>query len=197
MGISSALNLGSLTPGVCTSSSRPASPYEGQMIYETDTDEVFVYNGSSWLPTAGRTPSCQVTRTTNQSITNVAYNSISFDSEVYDTDSMFAPTSTNITIKTAGIYLITAMMSFASNATGVRITLVEKNATAAGNGTFLVRDIRGAVNGDATFLTLVTQSSLAVNDTLRLTVYQSSGGALNTSNGVGDLALTVTMLGWA
>ena len=35
-------------PGVCTSSTRPASPYDGQMIYETDTDKVLVYNGSAW-----------------------------------------------------------------------------------------------------------------------------------------------------
>jgi hypothetical protein len=35
-------------PGVCTSSTRPASPFEGQMIYETDTDKVLVYNGSAW-----------------------------------------------------------------------------------------------------------------------------------------------------
>ena len=35
-------------PGVCTSSTRPASPYEGQMIYETDTNRVLVYNGSAW-----------------------------------------------------------------------------------------------------------------------------------------------------
>ena len=34
--------------GVCTSSTRPASPYEGQMIYETDTDKVLVWNGSAW-----------------------------------------------------------------------------------------------------------------------------------------------------
>ena len=35
-------------PGVCTSSTRPASPFEGQMIYETDTDRVLVYNGTAW-----------------------------------------------------------------------------------------------------------------------------------------------------
>lgn len=34
--------------GVCTSTTRPASPYEGQMIYETDTDKVLVWNGSAW-----------------------------------------------------------------------------------------------------------------------------------------------------
>lgn len=35
-------------PGVCTSSTRPASPYDGQMIYETDTDRALVWNGSAW-----------------------------------------------------------------------------------------------------------------------------------------------------
>lgn len=36
-------------PGVCTSSTRPASPYDGQVIYETDTDKTLVYNGSGWV----------------------------------------------------------------------------------------------------------------------------------------------------
>ena len=35
--------------GVCTSSTRPASPYEGQVIYETDTDRVLVWNASAWV----------------------------------------------------------------------------------------------------------------------------------------------------
>lgn len=37
-----------LRPGVCTSTSRPASPFEGQTIYETDTDTMRVWNGSAW-----------------------------------------------------------------------------------------------------------------------------------------------------
>ena len=39
-----------LRPGVCTSSTRPTAPYEGQMIYETDTDKVLVWNGTAWYP---------------------------------------------------------------------------------------------------------------------------------------------------
>ena len=39
-----------IKPGVCTSSTRPAVPFEGQMIYETDTDKVLVYNGTAWYP---------------------------------------------------------------------------------------------------------------------------------------------------
>jgi len=35
--------------GVCTSTTRPASPYEGQVIYESDTDRVLVWNASAWV----------------------------------------------------------------------------------------------------------------------------------------------------
>lgn len=55
MGISQQIGASSLSkPGVCTSSTRPATPYEGQQIYETDTDKVLVYNGTAWkqVPTA-------------------------------------------------------------------------------------------------------------------------------------------------
>ena len=38
-----------LRPGVCTSTTRPTAPYEGQHIYETDTDFEFVWNGSAWV----------------------------------------------------------------------------------------------------------------------------------------------------
>lgn len=49
MPLSSVLGAQSLVrPGVCTSSTRPASPFEGQVIYETDTDKILVYNGSDW-----------------------------------------------------------------------------------------------------------------------------------------------------
>ena len=49
-------NLGNgLRTGVCTSTNRPTTPYEGQVIYETDTDLSYVYNGSSWQQITGGT----------------------------------------------------------------------------------------------------------------------------------------------
>jgi hypothetical protein len=39
-----------IQPGVCTSTTRPASPFEGQAIFETDTDRVLYWNGSAWYP---------------------------------------------------------------------------------------------------------------------------------------------------
>lgn len=38
-----------LRTGVCTSTTRPTAPYEGQHIYETDTDIEYVWNGSAWV----------------------------------------------------------------------------------------------------------------------------------------------------
>lgn len=37
---------------ICTSTTRPAAPFEGMNIYETDTDLKQTYTGSAWVPTA-------------------------------------------------------------------------------------------------------------------------------------------------
>jgi hypothetical protein len=44
-----------LRPGVCTSTTRPTAPYEGQMIYETDTDLTYIWGGSAWQQVSGGT----------------------------------------------------------------------------------------------------------------------------------------------
>ena len=54
-----------IKPGVCTSSTRPASPFEGQQIYETDTDKVLVWDGSTWTPSTGVLPNIVEFKTTN------------------------------------------------------------------------------------------------------------------------------------
>jgi hypothetical protein len=48
--------LAGLKPGVCTSTTRPSGPYEGQMIYETDTDMVAIWNGTTWRYISATTP---------------------------------------------------------------------------------------------------------------------------------------------
>jgi len=42
-----------IRPGVCTSTTRPVTPYEGQTIYETDTDRLLVWNNSVWIQASG------------------------------------------------------------------------------------------------------------------------------------------------
>jgi hypothetical protein len=38
-----------LRPGVCLSTSRPAVPFDGMLIYETDTNKIAVYDGAGWV----------------------------------------------------------------------------------------------------------------------------------------------------
>jgi hypothetical protein len=38
---------------ICTSSTRPASPWTGQPIYETDTLSSYMYDGSTWKSVGG------------------------------------------------------------------------------------------------------------------------------------------------
>ena len=75
------LGIGSLKPGVCTSSTRPTSPFEGQLVYETDTDIMAIWNGTAWRQLAAATKTGSVlqvvnatyaTQTSTTSITGVA-----------------------------------------------------------------------------------------------------------------------------
>lgn len=58
-------------PGICTSTSRPTNPYEGFLIYETDTDKVLVWDGSAWYPPKNTSWGyiTQSTKTATQSVT--------------------------------------------------------------------------------------------------------------------------------
>jgi hypothetical protein len=56
MGFSEGLGLGALKPGICTSSTKPAAPFDGQVIYMTDVDQTAVWDGTQWTvlaPIAG------------------------------------------------------------------------------------------------------------------------------------------------
>jgi len=78
-------NASALRPGVCTSSTRPTTPYEGQVIYETDTDRTLFWNGSSWrfVNPVGTVPNFMVYLSgANGAVVNgatVAYNAVQYD----------------------------------------------------------------------------------------------------------------------
>lgn len=83
--------------GVCTSSTRPASPYEGQMIYETDTNRVLVYDNTAWVMIADTDapPALQLVK--SQSFTNASTAQINdcFTGEFRNYKVLFRIDSTN------------------------------------------------------------------------------------------------------
>lgn len=105
MGLSNYLPTSAIArPGVCTSSTRPASPYEGQVIYETDTDKTLVWNGSAWVLLSTGTanpPGLEfITRGTFSSVANTgtSFDNV-FSSTIYDNyriigDSLLGSTTT-------------------------------------------------------------------------------------------------------
>jgi hypothetical protein len=65
-----------IKPGVCTSSTRPSVPYEGQLIYETDTDLVKSYSGSAWATVGPSTGGMTLISTTTLTGASVSLSAI-------------------------------------------------------------------------------------------------------------------------
>jgi hypothetical protein len=78
---------------VCTSSTRPAHS-EGLIIYETDTDGVYVSNGSAWVDIAppGK-PRFRAWRNGTQSIGFNTWVKVQLNAETYDPSSLFDSTT--------------------------------------------------------------------------------------------------------
>ena len=134
-----------LRTGVCTSTNRPTTPYEGQMIYETDTDVVAVWNGTAWRNIAATTA-------TSGSVLQVIYGS----------------TTTNTTESLAVFVDTTLTATITPQSTTSKILVMVcqngllKNNGNANNGLNL-RLMRGATN-IATFLTAGGYTSTATDN---------------------------------
>lgn len=75
--------------GVCTSTTRPTAPYEGQHIYETDTDMVAIWNGTAWRYISATTP-------TNGTVLQIVY--ASYATDTANASTTYADTGLTATI---------------------------------------------------------------------------------------------------
>ncbi len=119
---------------------------------------------------------CLVTKTgAAQSIPNNSWTSIQWDTEVVDTNAMFAATSDTITINASGIYGVSSYLGFVANGTGRRILAIVIN------GVF--RDLKSVISDGAVTNHLGTTGvfSLSVGDAVTIRAWQDSGAGLNTN----------------
>lgn len=133
-------------------------------------------------------PRCRVYRNSDQTISTSTDTAIAFGQERFDVGGMHS-TSTNtsrVTIPSggAGLYLLTASVRWAGNATGYRTLSITVNG-APGTGTTIVDEsILSIGAGAGTRQTVTTMYQMAAGDYAEVYVWQNSGGNLAcTSNG--------------
>ena len=175
---------------VCTSSTRPTDTYAGMEIYETDTGDVRIWNGSDWALTAwtesdGRYAAAAYD-SSNQSIPDAATTAVQFDSIVNGGGaSGFTVSGNEIVVPTGGegLYYCRASAYWAGNATGQRTSYIVKNASLTSG--YHGGRIQNSVHVSNTSGPVVEVSGLvplSAGDSVGQFVFQNSGGALNVQN---------------
>ena len=190
MGVSAAQGSAGLKPGVCTSTTRPSNPFEGQMIYETDTDKVLVWNGTAWIfPNSAAVAIFQDQRssgTSHGNLTTGAFTKRTLNTSVVNNITGCSLASSVITL-TAGSYLISAYATF------YRTDLFQlrlRNTTAGTtlqtglNGMATVADNNGDVQNGLLngYITLTSSTNLELQYYADIN-YDTNSGGVATSYG--------------
>jgi hypothetical protein len=119
-----------------------------------------------------------VRHSANQGLGNATDTILAFDTELVDTDTMHdtAANNSRITIKTAGLYVVTASATYDVSAVGHRtLTLLKGGAT-------VIAETEVAPNPTAargTGIMISTIYKFAVNDYVEVRGRQASGAGLN------------------
>jgi len=124
----------------------------------------------------GVQPSFRVRRTSNQTITHNTDATVVFDASDEASTGLSYDTGTGIMTfgaGTGGLWIFTIYSSWDSNATGLRIASLARNGTTA-----FLNDRRPGNSASENDQSSVFHVRVADSDTLRVRVYQSSGGDL-------------------
>lgn len=165
-----------LRPGVCTSTTRPTAPYEGQMIYETDTDMVAIWNGSAWRYISATTP-------TNGTVLQVVSNTYTTETSTTSTSWVTTGATASITPKsTSSKILILAQISIStSSATNNGYVTIFRGTVAgtnlsptAASGFANIYSAGGRVDGTVMLSYLDTPSTIS-SQTYTLGMYAATG----------------------
>jgi hypothetical protein len=169
---------------VVSATSDITSPYAGQLVFNTSDTRLWRYTGATWVVFSGG-PTWALSRVTSYACANLAWTTVNWDFEDVDTADIHS-TSINLDaakVNQPGLYAITAKGSFAPNATNLRGCRLTLNGTADANAIKGSSVITNNVGG--TFTTAVPLPTvyvqLALNDVIRVQLWQNSGGSLNTS----------------
>jgi hypothetical protein len=193
LGASSAIK-----PGVVTSSTRPSAPYVGQLIFETDTNRLAVYNGSIWITQNGlQLIKTQTIGSAVSSVTVTNAFSATYDNYLITLEGGAATTSRalNMTLgsTTAGYY---SYLGFGSYAGTTWYGSNNSNGSSwldAGNA--LTLGCQANITLKSPFKTDYTTVSWANPGISTAQSYYIGGGYLNNTTSYTDFTLTMAASG--
>jgi len=155
----------------------PAGPVEGQVIWRSDLNLLYVYDGAAWVNVLANVgDKCSVGRSGAQTIPHNVGTLIEFNTEYYDTNDMHSNVTNNtrVTIKKTGYYMVCGQVTFSPNAVGRRTVIIKKNA-----GYGWAKNEESSPSGVyETNINFVIIMNLNEGDYLTLEVGQTSGGNL-------------------
>lgn len=159
---------------VADSAARAAlTPFEGMLIYREDLDQIQTYDGSSWFTIAGKYPiGCRAVRSSTVSVAHATEQTISWNSEDYDSGTMHDNSSNpdRITVPEAGDYIIAGYAAFAVSVAASAIRFY-KNGVSLG-----FYYVPGSVTGTGD-VGAMRPERLAANDYITMSVFQSNGSS--------------------
>jgi hypothetical protein len=125
-------------------------------------------------------PRCRLYASVAQTLPTGSYTPLTFNSEVYDTDTMHSTSSntSRITCTTSGLYHVEAMATVTPNTTGRRLGSIFKNGAQLPTDTLDTEPVSSGSIGTTVFAQGDYQ--LAAGDYLEFNVYQDSGASLST-----------------
>jgi hypothetical protein len=166
-----------------------ANATAGNAILASDHSAAFTTLNNHTVP-----PACHVYRSSN--LTGYASGAaITWNAELYDTDGMFTASSTNITVSTAGIYLVNLKINWSATATvsAVGIRIAQNGSNVAQNYS---TSVSGGISGSGG---QVYVGSFAASDTISANITVAGGSAyiINGGASLTELvsSLSVTFLG--
>jgi hypothetical protein len=124
-------------------------------------------------------PRATARRSTNQTINNNTITAISFDTEVADTDTMFAATDTKITCVTGGLYLCNAQTSWslAATATTRMVTAIRMTPISGSGAVTIADDERTSSTTEGIQQNISRVIPMVAGDYIELVVFQTNAAA--------------------
>ena len=152
------------------------------------------WDGTAWVPVPANPPAPQprveldYTNATPLPLPNATHVIIPWDTEMSDIygmhDNAVNPTRVTIPSGLDGVWLVTASLWYASNATNARYTRILKNGIA------IWEEIRaGTAGGVATIVTMSVPLVLVAGDYIEFSAYQNSTSALTVPAGTPSLMM--------